>query len=150
VGQTLARQLRDNDIQVTVIELNMETVRRLHEHGRPAVYGDASRAETLKSAGIERARFLILSASDVPEAVEVIRAARELNPRIHILARAAFVPQVPALWRAGADTVFSAEGEVALAMTEAILRALGATPDQIDRERERVHAEMTGSAVAEA
>jgi monovalent cation:H+ antiporter-2, CPA2 family len=40
--------------------------------------------------------------------------------------------------------VFSGEGEVALALTEAILHRLGATPDQIDRERERVHQELFG------
>jgi CPA2 family monovalent cation:H+ antiporter-2 len=31
---------------------------------------------------------------------------------------------------------------VALAFTEAILRTLGATPEQIDRERDRVHADL--------
>ena len=34
------------------------------------------------------------------------------------------------------------EGEVALAFTEAILENLGATPEQIQRERARVHAEL--------
>ena len=29
-------------------------------------------------------------------------------------------------------------------MTEAILRTLGATPEQIDRERERVHRDLVG------
>ena len=46
--------------------------------------------------------------------------------------------------RAGAKDVFSGEGEVALAMTEAVLRRLGATPDQIDRERQRLHGEFLG------
>ena len=44
---------------------------------------------------------------------------------------------------AGADVVFSGEGEVALAFTEAILENLGATPEQIQRERARVHAELS-------
>ena len=42
----------------------------------------------------------------------------------------------------GAEQVFAGEGEVALAMTEAVLRRLGATPDQIDRERARVREEL--------
>ena len=49
---------------------------------------------------------------------------------------------VPALKTAGAEQVFSGEGEVALAMTEAVLRRLGATADQIDRERARVRTEL--------
>jgi CPA2 family monovalent cation:H+ antiporter-2 len=43
---------------------------------------------------------------------------------------------------AGASEVFSGEGEVALAMTESILRQLGSTPEQIDRERHRVREEV--------
>ena len=35
-----------------------------------------------------------------------------------------------------------ARKKLALAMTEAVLRRLGATPDQIDRERDRVRAEL--------
>jgi hypothetical protein len=31
---------------------------------------------------------------------------------------------------------------VALALVEAVLHRLGATPDQIDRERSRVHSEL--------
>ncbi len=53
------------------------------------------------------------------------------------------------LRQAGADVVFSGEVEVALAITEALLRRLGATPDQIDRERERVRAELFGADAGE-
>lgn len=44
----------------------------------------------------------------------------------------------------GADRVFTGEGEVALAMTEYMLTGLGATPEQIDRERQRVRADLFG------
>ena len=40
--------------------------------------------------------------------------------------------------------MFAGEGEVALALTEAILSRLGATPEQMDRERSRVRAELFG------
>ena len=51
---------------------------------------------------------------------------------------------MPTLRSAGAEHVFSGEDEVALAMTEAVLRRMGATPDQIDRERQRLHGELFG------
>jgi CPA2 family monovalent cation:H+ antiporter-2 len=76
---------------------------------------------------------------------EVIRQARELNQKIRVLARTAYVRELPDLLSAGAQTVFSSEGELALAFTEAVLRELGATPEQIDRERDRVRAEVTGA-----
>lgn len=78
--------------------------------------------------------------------VGVIRAARELNPAIRVLARAPYLRDLAALKEAGADTVYSGEGEVALAITEDILESLGATPEQIDRERERAHHELFGHA----
>ena len=77
-------------------------------------------------------------------ATEVIRQARQLNPRVRVLARTAYVREMAALRTCGAEPVFSGEGEVALAMTVALLRDLGATPDQIDRERDRVRAELLG------
>ena len=77
---------------------------------------------------------------------EVIRAARELNPRIRVLARAGYLRGIDALRQAGADRVFSGEGEVALALAEDILEVLGATPEQIDRERDRAHPELFGRA----
>ncbi len=139
VGKTVTRLL-------TVIELNLDSVRRLREAGITAVYGDASHADTLKRAGVEHAGGMILSAAGLRDSKEIIRLARESNPDIQILARSAYVHELPALRQAGAGTAFSGEGEVALAFTAAILRALGATPEQIDRERERVYRDIFGRA----
>jgi monovalent cation:H+ antiporter-2, CPA2 family len=150
VGQTVTRLLQDNNIAPTIIELNRDTVRCLREAGVSAVYGDASHREILQGAGVDSAGSLILSAAGLQASAEVIRLARVLNPAIRILARAAYVRDSPALHQAGAEYVFSGEGEVALAMTEALLRSLGATPEQIDRERDRVHRDLVGgSTVAE-
>jgi CPA2 family monovalent cation:H+ antiporter-2 len=148
VGQTVTRLLRENDIEPIVIELNRDTVRHLREAGIAAVYGDASHVETLQGAGVDRAGSLILSAAGMGDSAEVIRLARELNPTIRILARAVYVRELPSLHQAGAERVFTGEAEVALAMTEAILRDLGATPEQIDRERARIHADLFGSSLA--
>ncbi len=142
-GRTVVRLLRENGIQPTVIELNMDTVRAMRQEGVSAVYGDARDPDTLVAAGVRHAATLIISGAD-SGAPETIRAARELNPEQHIFARGGYLRDVPALRRAGAKHVFSGEGEVALAMTEAVLRRLGATSDQIDRERERLHGELLG------
>lgn len=143
-GRTVARLLRDNDIAPTVIELNMDTVRALRQEGTSAVYGDARHADTLITAGVRHADTLIVSGAD-SGASETIRNARELNPALHVFARGGYLRDVTTLRDAGAEQVFSGEGEVALAMTEAVLRRLGATPEQIDRERARVHDDLFGS-----
>jgi CPA2 family monovalent cation:H+ antiporter-2 len=144
VGRTLVRLLRESGIEPTVIEMNLDTVRRLRSEGIHAVYGDAAHSETLKEAGVARAGSLILTSSSLPGASEVIRQARELNPDVRVLARSAYLRERTELYKAGADAVFAAEGEVALAMAESVLRELGASPEQIDRERERVRAELFG------
>jgi len=140
-GRTVARLLRENGIAPTVVELNINVVRELREQGISAVYGDASHTDTLVSAGLPHASTLIVSGADTGSP-GIIQCARAVNPTAHIFVRSAYLRDVPPLRQAGAEQVFAGEGEVALAMTEAVLRRLGATPDQIDRERARVREEL--------
>jgi len=144
VGQSVARLLAESGVQPSVVELNLETVRKLRAEGIRAVYGDASRRETLEEAGAADAVTLVLSAPIQGNAEEIVRQARELNPKLFVVARCGYLAEIPPLKRAGADAAFSGEGELALAMTEFVLRRLGATPEQIDHERERVHGELRG------
>jgi CPA2 family monovalent cation:H+ antiporter-2 len=140
-GRTVSRLLRENEILPTIVDLNLDAVHEVREAGGSAIYGDARHPETLITAGIRHAGTLILSGSDTA-APEIIRVARSLNPRVHTFVRSGYLRDVAPLKQVGAQRVFTGEGEVALAMTEAVLRRLGATPDQIDRERERVHGEL--------
>jgi CPA2 family monovalent cation:H+ antiporter-2 len=136
VGRTLGDLLREHELEATFIELNHETVERLHRQGFRAIYGDASQREILRRAGVTDSGSLIFAASGSPAAV--IRAAKDLNPSLSILVRSTYLREVSALKSAGADVVVPAEGEVALAMAERLLQQLGATDDQLDRARERV------------
>jgi len=129
-------------IASTVIEMNLETVHALRARNVAVVYGDAGRFDTLDHAGTRTAEVMVLSASDVGNGREIIRQARLLNPRIRILARTTYLRDAGELRAAGADGVFSGEGEVALAMTESILNRFNATPEQIRIERERVKQEL--------
>ena len=145
-GRTVTRLLRENGISPTVVELNMDTVRQLRQSGISAVYGDARHSNSLVTAGLRHAGTLIVSGADTGSP-EIINAAREINPEVHTFVRSVYLRDVPPLKAAGAEQVFSGEGEVALAMTEAVLRRLGATADQVDRERDRVRAELFGKPV---
>lgn len=147
VGQTVCRLLRDNHIAPTVIELNHDSFARLRDQGVPVVYGDASHLETLKGAGVAGADFLILSASSIQGSREVIQEALKLNPKLRVLARTSYLREARELVDAGAHDVFTGEGEVALSMTEHILREFGATPEQIDRESHRIREEVLEKAV---
>ena len=141
VGRTLARFLIEHGITPTIVELNHDTVASLRDNGMPAIYGDASQSGVLEAAGVASAGSLVFAASGTPPE-EVIRTAKALNPDIRILARCAYLRDADTSKAAGADVVISAEAEVAFAMAEHLLADLGATPEQIDRARDRVRGEL--------
>ena len=138
VGRTVVELLRQNDIHSTIIEMNLETVKTLKEQSLASFYGDATHEDTLIAAGIKESKTLILTASSGDSTVEIIRKSKALNPAIRVIARTDYLSNRRELKEAGANIVYSGEGEVALAMAESMLRALGATPDQIDRARKEV------------
>jgi CPA2 family monovalent cation:H+ antiporter-2 len=146
VGRTVSRLLKENGIEPTIIELNLDTVRGVRAEGKEAIYGDASRREVLEQAGARRAMSLIFSFPTDERSALAIREARELNPTLVVVARCSYLTEVDALRRAGANQAFSGEGEVALAMTAAILQRLGRSPEQIEGERARVHGELVAPA----
>ena len=141
-GRIVVRLLRDNGFEPTIIDMNVDTVRQLREQGVDAMYGDATVRETLAQAGAATADTVILTSAGMTESREAIRHAKELNPHVRVLARAVYLRDMHPLRDAGATAIVSAEGEVGLALTELVLQRLGATPDQIDHERERVRSEF--------
>ena len=138
IGQMVSRLLWQRGVEPTVIERDINVHRRLRSEGKAAVYGDANQREVLERAGIAGASSLILSASGMIAATEAVRAAREMNPHIHVVARADYLRETESLRRAGASEVFSGEGEVALAIADSILRRLGTTSEQVDEARENI------------
>lgn len=147
VGRTLTHLLREQGFVPTVIELNAETVAQLSAEGVDALHGDASRANVLEAAGVRAATTLVFAASG--SAAEAVRAAKELNPGIVVIARTAYIHDVSLVLAQGADTIITAEAEVALAMSERILSRLGASPEQMDRVRDRVRVELASAGVVE-
>ena len=142
IGRAVTRLLRENEIAPTVIEMNVDTVRALQAEGITAILGDATHPSILAAGGVADASSFIVSVAGLPGVEESFRVARAQRPDVQILARATHLREVPALRAAGADLVVSGEGEVALAFTAAILERLGATPEQLDRERTRVRTEL--------
>jgi monovalent cation:H+ antiporter-2, CPA2 family len=138
IGRLVVRLLQENEIEPTIVELNPKTVELLCAQGIRAIYGDASHIETLRVAGLEKTKNLILTASELSGAVELIRAARDANPKVHIVVRTVRLETKKSLLEAGADRVFSAEGEMALSITECLLESLGATQEQLEANRDSI------------
>jgi CPA2 family monovalent cation:H+ antiporter-2 len=119
VGRIVHQLLTDRGNSVTVVDLNLDTVRKMKADGITAIYGDVLRPGTLEEAGIARASSFILSA-DVEDAAEIIRQARLLNPGLNILVRCTHLRDASALRRAGANVVAAGEAEVGVALVEAV------------------------------
>lgn len=148
VGRIVHRLLIDRGAAVTVIDLNLDTVRRLKAEGLSVLYGDVLRAGTLEEAGIATAGSLVLSA-DLEDAAEVIRQARLLNPELHVLARCTHVRDAPALKRAGASVVAAGEAEVGVALVEAMTTDGAAGADPRASQRNAVRARLYSEAPSE-
>jgi CPA2 family monovalent cation:H+ antiporter-2 len=119
VGRIVHQLLLDRGTDITVIDLNLDTVRQLRAKGFAALYGDALRAGTLEYAGIATAGSLILS-TDIEDAAEIIKHAHFLNPDLKIFARCAHLRDAAELKRAGATIVTAGEAEVGVALAEVV------------------------------
>ena len=67
IGRLVVRLLQENEIEPTIVELNPQTVQFLCAQGIRAIYGDASHIETLRVAGLEKTRNLILTLQSFQE-----------------------------------------------------------------------------------
>ncbi|MBP7737933.1 MAG: cation:proton antiporter [Spirochaetes bacterium] len=137
VGKTVHRLLRERGAEITVIELNLETVRRLKAGGCHALYGDVLRPGTLDEAGIASSGSLILTA-DVEDAAEIVRQARSLNRDLRILVRCAHLRDAAAIRLAGATVVAAGEVEVAVALAEAVAGDEGADHESMEIRRNSI------------
>jgi CPA2 family monovalent cation:H+ antiporter-2 len=125
VGQRVSEILREADLQPVVVDLNVDTIINLASEGHPAVYGDGSHREILKAAGIEKAKYLLITVPDLTSAIAVITSALNLNPKIKTFVRTRFLNAKPILEELGVSAISFEEEEVARAMTDALAREVG-------------------------
>src|SRR6266508_4030677 len=132
-GRNLAAALRSIRAPYLIVELNSQTVRQARTRGEPAFYGDATREEILRALGAERARMLVVAISDPAATRRMVRVARTLNPRIHIIARTRYVVEIPELTRLGADVVIPEEFETSIEIFARVLAHYTVPRDEIER-----------------
>lgn len=107
VGHQVAQVFETSRVPFVVIDSKKETFDELEEKGFPILIGDATDDNVLTAAGILCAKGLVAcSDSDVAN-VYVTLSARVLNPKLNIVARAAFKDTEKKLIMAGANRVIS-------------------------------------------
>ena len=121
VGRLVDAMLSDAGLRIVIIEMNLAIVRQLVQAGRSAIYGDATRREVLDRAGIRDASHLILSLPQKEDRIQLVLAARELNPDVEIIVRARYLAERDMLLKVGANKVVFEEGEAGIALTRHVL-----------------------------
>ena len=129
VGQVITRLLTSTGIVPTVIEHDPNQIELMRNFGYRAYYGDITRPDVLRAAGIANARLLILAIDNAEDALETARYVRQHYPEVRILARARNRTYVFDYMDMGIDCVretFLA----AVHLGEKALREMGYTPFQ--------------------
>jgi voltage-gated potassium channel len=107
MGRLICQEFSSRSIPFVLVERQAERLRAFDlPHGIP-LSGDATSEETLRKAGVDRARGLIAVAASDAENLYVVMTARELNEKLVIVARAEEEAAEKKLRRAGATRVVS-------------------------------------------
>lgn len=119
-GQEAASIVEAHGMEPLIIEMNIETVNALTKQGKLAIYGDVSREEVLKAAGIDKTQCLIITIPNAISAAAAAVAAKNINNNLHIFARSRFLYDRKVLQKAGATHIVFEEEAVAASLAKTI------------------------------
>jgi voltage-gated potassium channel len=107
VGQNAVSSLLNSGQTIVVIERDERIAEQILEAEIPVIIGDATQDDTLRQAGIESAKGMIVSAGDDSVNLFIVLSARTLNPELYIVARSVNSENELKMRRAGANRVVS-------------------------------------------
>jgi CPA2 family monovalent cation:H+ antiporter-2 len=125
-GQNLARLLEREDIPYIAIDADPDRVREAAGDGGSVVYGDASRRETLVSAGLAKARAVAITFADTPVALKILHHVQQQRHDLPVIVRTLDDSEIDKLYAAGATEVVPEilEGSLMLASHSLLLLGL--------------------------
>ena len=122
VGQRLLETIQRAGVPALIIDLNPDTVRRLHKHGQPVLFADASHRETWELARLSHARLVAFTFPDASVVATALSIVRQMQPEIPLFARARFASDIARLQLLGVNDVVHDEFESARAFEKMVLR----------------------------
>ncbi|MFC5473052.1 glutathione-regulated potassium-efflux system protein KefC [Paraherbaspirillum soli] len=124
-GQIIGRLLHANQFGLTVLDHDPDQIDLLRKFGFKVFYGDATRIDLLRTAGIAKARLLVVAIDDVEGSVKLVAAVRHAFPQLQIIARARNVTHYFELMNLGVTVIERETFESALQLGRQALRHLG-------------------------
>jgi Kef-type K+ transport system membrane component KefB/voltage-gated potassium channel Kch len=132
-GQVVNRLLMAAGVRTVVLDHEAATVERMRRIGIRSFFGDASRPDLLRAAGIEQAAAFVVAIDDRDRAVQLVEAVKREHPGLHVIARAFDVDHLYLLRTAGADVAVREVFDASLDAGAATLRALGEHPFEVEK-----------------
>jgi monovalent cation:H+ antiporter-2, CPA2 family len=129
VGGIVDRMLDAAGHRATVIDYNGDHLENLKKFGIKTYFGDATRPDLLASAGIARARLLVVALDERDQIDKLVRYAVTNFPGLHVIARAKDRHHVYELWAMGCRDVIRETYDSAIRIGRSAYEALG-----IDRQ----------------
>lgn len=129
-GQAAAESVTTAGLSPVILEMNIDTVNALEAQNIATVYGDITKTEILKAAGIERASYFIITVPATEPAALAAMAAKNLNPNIVIFARTRFLQDADILKDAGVDHIVFEESAVVDCLAKTVSKALSQTDSE--------------------
>ncbi len=122
VGRGAADELREAGMPFVVVDHDEDRVERAMKAGMLGVLADASRDETLRDIGIDRAKGLIATLGSDADNLFLILTAKTLNANLQLSARVSEESSEQKMRRAGADFVFAPYNSTGHRMAQAMVR----------------------------
>lgn len=137
---SLMRSMELANITYVVIDTDADLVRDLQIQGINAVYGDAHYKSVLEEASAKNASSMLLYVEGTNHKGSIIKAAKELNPKLHIVVRTRYIDDLEYLYEMGADDVIPIEFEAYLEMFSRALNHYLVPNEEIDRLLAKIRA----------
>jgi CPA2 family monovalent cation:H+ antiporter-2 len=140
-GRNLSRVLHEMEIPYIVLDISADLVQSASKAGVHIVYGDATNSTVMKQAGIEKARVLVIAASDPFGARRIVKQARGLNPNLHIMVRTRYLKELQELHDLGANEVIPEEFETSIEIFTLVLKTYKVPQPVILQKAEHIRRE---------
>lgn len=126
-GQIVNRLVGSTGFKTVVIDNDIKTIDLMRRFGFKGFFGDPTRPDMLRAAGLAEASVLVVALDDPAAAVRLVTYARKERPELHIVARARDRSEVFRLYRAGANDIVRETFDSSLRAGRYVLENIGLT-----------------------
>ncbi|MCI5040522.1 MAG: monovalent cation:proton antiporter-2 (CPA2) family protein [Donghicola eburneus] len=126
-GQIVNRLVQSCGYKTVVIDHDIQTIQLMRKFGFKGFFGDPTRPDLLRAAGLNEARILVVALDDPASTTKLVAYARKHQPDLHIIARAHDRNHVYSLYAAGANDIVREMFDSSLRAGRYVLENLGMT-----------------------